>query len=477
MKKTSIYILSGLLALFATACATKTECNKQACQTQAKNITATVDCSALKGKIKALNGVNFGPKISTEDAGSVFRKQFYDLNVQSVRLHDISLQNPGLMIVDTDMVFPLFHADAKDPKNYIFKPTDDYIKISTKEGAKIIYRLGVSIDHSIEKYRTAMPDPKKWAEICCQIIAHYNEGWANGYKMNIEHWEIWNEPECKNASGLHTMWAGNLKQFTDFYIATSKIIKARYPHLKIGGPAFVSAHENMHKFIKDVAAAKAPLDFISWHRYGRTVDDMVNDVRKVRGWLDASGFKKAETHFNEWHYFPIRWSDIRSAGKDKDKYYAIIKNIESGAFSTATMTAWQDEALDIANYYTFGGSGNWGMIDNNGFPCKSYYPFKAFGQMVKNYPDRLATTTSEKNAYALAGKNNKGKMGILVSLWKTGENNLTIDFKNCKADLSKAKVLICDDNKNLEPACGVKIEGNKINLPINSKSSVVYIEL
>ena len=470
-----MYILSVLLALLTAACATKSECSKKACQTQAKQISATVDCAVSKGKIKALNGVNFGPKISTEDAGSVFRKQFYDLNVQSVRLHDISLQNPGLMIVDTDMVFPLFHADAKDPKNYIFKPTDDYIKISTKEGAKIIYRLGISIDHSIAKYRTAMPEPKKWAEICCQIIAHYNEGWANGYKMNIEHWEIWNEPECANASGLHTMWAGNMKEFTDFYIETSKIIKARFPNIKIGGPAFVWASPDMQKFIKDVAKAKAPLDFISWHRYGKTVDDMVNDVRNVRKWLNNVGLKNTETHFNEWHYFPIEWSDIRSAGKDKDKYYALLRGIEAGAFSTAVMTAWQDEGLDIANYYTFAG-GNWGMTNNSGFPYKSYYPFKAFGQLLK-FPDRITTTTSEKNAYALAGKNAEGEMAVLVSLWKTGKNTLTIDFKNCKADISKAKVLICDDDKNLEPACNVEIKNNKITLPIKSDSSVVYIEL
>jgi hypothetical protein len=51
--------------------------------------------------------------------------------------------------------------------------------------------------------KTPPADFDKWAEICCRIIAHYNEGWGDGFRHGIEYWEIWNE-----ADGGALMWAG-----------------------------------------------------------------------------------------------------------------------------------------------------------------------------------------------------------------------------------------------------------------------------
>ncbi len=480
MKSLNYILLGSLLALLC-ACASNEE-SKAKCEAQnivaPKAISVSVDCSKQIGKIKPLNGVNFGPKISTESAGMNFRKEFYDLNVSSVRTHDVSLQNPGLMICDTDMIFPLFHADANDPRNYIFKPTDDYLKVASAEGAKILFRLGVSIDHSKGgAYRTWMPEAKKWADVCTKIIAHYNEGWANGHKMGIQYWEIWNEPECKNHDGSHTMWAGDIEQFTKFYIEVSKILKARYPHLKIGGPAFTWASPMAKKFINDVAKAGAPLDFFSWHYYGKDLKDLTNQTFKVRKWLDDAGFKHTETDINEWHYFPVKWSELRGQGTDKEKIYDRIKGIEAGVFATSIMTLWQDAPMDRSHYYTAGSGGNWGMLNYSGVPYKSYYPFKAFGEIVK-YENRLMATTPDKwSVPVLAGKNDKGKVAVLVSLFNAGKSVLSVDLKNCKSDISKAKVLICDDSKNLELAEGVKIKDSVIEVPVNSDYACVLISL
>ena len=394
------------------------------------------------------------------------------MNVHSVRTHDISLQNPGLMIGDTDMIFPLFHADVNDPRNYIFKPTDDYLKVSTKEGAKIVFRLGVSIDHSKNKYRTWMPEPKKWAEICCNIIAHYNEGWANGYKMGIEYWEIWNEPGVKSADG-NLMWAGDLKQFNDFYCEVAKIIKKRFPNIKIGGPAHVSmaGKQRTYDFLKRASETGAPVDFYSWHYYGKDLKYLKDQVSIVRKWADDLGFKNTELHLNEWHYLPMSWADLRGKNANKKD---IMYGLEAGVFASSMMTLWQDAPLDVANYYTF--QGGWGML-NKGEVFKSYYVFKAFGELVR-YPNRLETTTPDPlNASVLAGRNVKGKTAIMVNLFKQGQCNVVVDLKNCTFDLTKAQVLICDDDKNLEPADNVKIHSSKIEIPVKSDSACILIKL
>lgn len=436
-----------------------------------------VDFNVERGALKALNGVNFGPSIYKEDAGYDMRKDFDALNVQSVRLHDVSLQNPGLKIVDTDLVFANFHADETDPRNFCFAPTDDYIKASTASGAKIIYRLGISIDHSYAKYRTAVPDAEKWAKICIKIIEHYNEGWANGFNLNIEYWEIWNEPSCKNPSGKKLMWAGSYEEFVDFYCKVALILKKRFPNLKIGGPSNVSISENLYKsFFSAVKAAGAPLDFYSWHNYPSSVEGIVSQPKKAREALDMYGFQKTELHLNEWHYFPIKWSDLRAQGTDKAAMYKRIGGIEAGVFATAVMTELQDTPIDVANYYTAGGDISWGLFDNNFSPKKSYYPFKAFGEIVK-YPLRVSAKSGTKNVYVLAGKNSSGDGAVLVSLFGVEPSNLVLNFKGVNSDkLKSAKVFICDDSKNLEFADSVKIDGNSICLPINSKYSAVLVK-
>lgn len=481
----SVRVLAAVASLAAVAACTTPQNDAQATGNQSgKTISVSVDCAKQIGEIKPLNGINWGPQISSESAGIVARKQFYDLNVHSVRTHDVPLQNAGLAICDTDMIFPLKHADASDPKNYVFKPTDDYLKIASKHGAKIVFRLGISIDHSIGKYRTEMPDAKKFAEVCCRIIAHYNKGWANGHKMGIEYWEIWNEPECQNPDGSHTMWNGNLEQFTKFFIEVAKAIKAEHPEVKVGGPAFTYPHKDALKFINDIAKEKTPLDFFTWHCYSKSVEELVELSRKTRAWLDAAGYKNAENHINEWHYFPLSWKQLRADDSDKDALYAKINGLEAGVFAAATMTAWQDEPIDVSNYYYFGDSGgsNWGLLKDGTAIFDSYYPFKAFGEIVK-YKTRLAVSVSASGglpkyaASALAGKNANGETAVLVSLFKTGENTLVVDFKNAKIDAKNARVLICDTTKKLAPADRVEISGNKITVPVKSGSAAVLIKL
>lgn len=57
------------------------------------------------------------------------------------------------------------------------------------------YRLGTSIEHSRNKYFTDPPsDAGKWIDVVSNVIRHYTEGKWNGYRYDIEYWEIWNDP-------------------------------------------------------------------------------------------------------------------------------------------------------------------------------------------------------------------------------------------------------------------------------------------
>ncbi|MCK4515756.1 MAG: hypothetical protein KAU31_10890, partial [Spirochaetaceae bacterium] len=140
--------------------------------------SVTVDFNESKERLKPLHGVNNGPV----GYGSLIdvSDRFRELAIPYVRLHDPNWPHPRE--VDIPQIFPDFGADPGEPASYAFDRTDAYIQSVLDTGAKIVYRLGVSIEHTEKKYYTHPPsDYDRWAAICLGIIKHYNQGWAGGF--------------------------------------------------------------------------------------------------------------------------------------------------------------------------------------------------------------------------------------------------------------------------------------------------------
>ena len=90
-------------------------------------------------------------------------------------------------------------------------------------GTEPSYRLGQSIEHWIKKYGVNPPkDFAKWARICEHVVRHYNEGWADGFKLNITYWEIWNEPDWEFFTGMP-------EDYLDLLERTATIFRSRNP--------------------------------------------------------------------------------------------------------------------------------------------------------------------------------------------------------------------------------------------------------
>ena len=182
----------------------------------------TVDFSKPIGKMKPMHSVNNGPvyKFSADQRVTNLH-HFQNAGIPFARNHDAAFYASygGEHIVDVNFIFTNFDADPEDPASYDFDLTDDYLRIIELSGAKVFYRLGSKIEHWRKKYNTLPPkDFKKWAVICEHIIRHYCYGWANGFNMDIEYWEIWNEPDLDPDDSPHKRcWGGTKAQFFDFY--------------------------------------------------------------------------------------------------------------------------------------------------------------------------------------------------------------------------------------------------------------------
>jgi hypothetical protein len=387
----------------------------------------TVDFSLSRGTIRPLHGVNMGPLCYR---GMVDLSAYHrELGVPLTRLHDVVWVNYDA--VDISSIFREFRNDPDQPESYSFTATDDYVASIVNVGSSIVYRLGESIEHTPRKYRVHPPkDAAKWAEICCGIIRHYNEGWGGGFRHNIRYWEIWNEPENQPA-----MWTGTDEEYFELYAVTARIIKARWPDLKVGGPSLGNTGEFaggsfkagsfLLRFLEYCRERRVPLDFFSWHRYTQDPADYARRARAIRGLLDEHGFARTESHCNEWNYLPNNdWRPMSREGQGqlREQWSAELGGPRGAAFAAWVLMSLQDAPLDAANFYT-GEIQAFGLFNLNGVPRKTYYAFKGFRRLL-DAPRRVATPPCEAGDLAIcAGLNRENTQGaILLSSFNTARN-------------------------------------------------------
>ena len=388
----------------------------------------SVDFNKEIGKIKALNGVNAGPKtkVFTYDATDLF----IEANIPYSRLHDTEYPYGSGEFVDIHCVFPDFDADVNDPASYRFPLTDCYIQAILDAGSQVIYRLGESIEHApVNRYIFPPKDFQKWAEICEHIIMHYNEGWADGHHWNIEYWEIWNEPDSdtdKAPDAHHGTWFGNREQFYDFYETAAKHLKKCFPHLKIGGPALASRVPWTADFVAEMAKRNVPIDFYSWHIYTALIEKTLKRCEEIQEILNANGYTETEQVLDEWNY-------VESWNHQPRSFRKLI-GATGAAFCGAFMIALQPTPTTVAAYFEADVIKEWcGIFQVKDMaigqtsperrlkrdggclePRKPFYAFKAFGKLLALGAE-VESVCEDEGVYVLAAKNEKEKAIMLVS--------------------------------------------------------------
>ncbi|MBO4326357.1 MAG: hypothetical protein J5950_03700 [Clostridia bacterium] len=378
-----------------------------------KHFTVRASADTVTGRIRPLHGVNNAPYYF---GGADNLRYLAEAHIPFSRLHDTCGPYGGSRYVDIANIFRDFDADENDPANYDFAATDDLLVNLCANGAEPFYRLGCTIENDPYGigYRIFPPkDPAKWARICEHIIRHYNEGWANGHRLNIRYWEIWNEPDNEPDIDVNPMWRGTMLQFFELYRVTANHLKNCFPDLHIGGygscgfysvvqleaspNACVSERtayftEFFLKFLEFISdpATRAPLDFFSWHSYADEYSN-VKFAEFARRTLDSFGFTKTESIFNEWNAGP----SLRGTMCDASKIASMFITMHG---SSADMMMYYD-AQYIHSYS--------GMFSSDTHkPLKAYYSFKAYGEL---YADGEMILTEVSESCAKGGAKDNGQ--------------------------------------------------------------------
>lgn len=431
----------------------------------------TVGYSKEIGRIRPLNGGNLGPCLSKENQEQ--RDDFKRLEIPLTRLHDTPLVNPGMRLVDVHQIFGNWNADPDDPDSYYFDQTDEYIRRLTEDGCPVMYRLGTSIEHCLPHFYAFPPkDFNKWARICLHIIRHYNEGWADGMHAGVRYWEIWNEPDdCRTfAPNPSKMWNGTAEEFFELYRIAASAIKTEFPDLKVGGAAFWKVNPThgpgdnqfIDKFLAGCRDHQVPLDFFSWHSYGRPENPfgMIEEPFTARKLLDSYGFTNAELHLNEWHYMES-WNP-------RFMLQGGLGSVQAAVHAAAVITAWQDTPLDMANFYTIGKGGAFSAWYPWGEKNCIYYAFLALAAMNR-HADRIAVTGTSDKLFVLAGKNRSGKAALLISDFYEETDEIILN-----TDGRKFLVKVLDENRNLEEII-CPVENDELHIPAVSGKPALWL--
>ncbi len=424
---------------------------------------------------RRLHGMNLAAPITNARRCRVLSEYLKKLNIPQTRMHDCPLNNPGKMLVDMHCVFPLPHADPAQAENYIFGDTDDYFANTLGYGTTIMYRLGVSIDHSGFARHTAPPaDPAKWVEIASHIIDHYNHGWADGFHYDIKYWEIWNEADTE----LPILWKGTWKQFIDFYCFAAKALKARYPELKIGGPSMakITALDGsaFPDFLKGCREQQAPLDFFTYHQYSDKPEKVIAAPAQIRAALDEHGFTQTEIHLSEWHYH-AGWGSQCDIKREKFLQQEMV-GPHSAAYLTAVLSRFQDEPVDMTHYYTGSTGGGYALFSNYSEPYCGYHAFDFLNRLMDT--ERIEATVDHPGMTVLAGKTPDGAIRILASCFKTDQDDLAFILSDGKIPENGWKITVVDvDGEVRDLTQEIRVEEDRLVFEKASGSMTVFLEL
>ena len=404
-----------------------------------------VDFAATCGKVKPVNGVGQPPMLGMPMNSPMFH-YLKEAGIPYSRLHDVGGVYAQCRYVDIPNVFKDFDADADDPKNYSFAFTDILLKKLVEQGVEPFYRLGVTIENTYEwglgigwKERVVPPkDFAKWARICEHVIRHYTEGWANGFRYKMDYWEIWNEPDNRERPEISPLWQAPFSEYIRFYGVVAPYLKAKFPHLKIGGfgccgfydavgsDAVGAAHSSPRTvhfvqcakdFLKAVRDNKWPLDFFSYHSYS-DAPNALKQVAYADELLNSYGFTqdKTERIFNEW--LPVVSHENLGTAKQSAQIAAELIGLQNGPCDMACI------------YDARCGVGNYSPLFNpmTYRPHKAYYAFTAFNELRKCGTAVRTTVSGAADLWAAAARGEKGA-AVMLANDSDKEIPLTFDFQ------------------------------------------------
>lgn len=390
--------------------------------------TVSIDFSRKTGKITPVNCLNNGPRFGIDlehDMGA----QYKEMAPPFIRVCAPEAPYASSRYLDIHCIFPDMELDERFEASYNFAPTDRYLASVKECGSEIFLRLGESPEpYEVKRYTGPVRDNEKLARICERIIAHYNKGWANGFKYNIKYVEIMCGVDTSAA------WSGTPEEYYGLYATVARYLKEKHPKLKVGAyssggfaslnhydatpevKSYVSFMEGFFEYI--TRSDPAPLDFFSWKCYAESPEEVSLHANYARSYLGQYGLRKAQSIVTEFNLL----------GTDKGAHL----ERQYPATLARTLIIAQKSSVDMMFYSHLAPASDWNALYSLDYSKEkhmysAYHVMTAFGSLaslvnvVESTEDyrteiySLATCGTEKGALVFATADYSGVVELKLS--------------------------------------------------------------
>lgn len=279
--------------------------------------------------------------------------------------------------------------------------------------------------------------------------------------------EVWNEPD------VPVFWQDSPAAFLDLAVTTHRAVadvKVVHPEwdLEVGGPAAVAPEPAlMVAYVKAVADAGLPLDFVSWHYYAN---------HPFLGPDGNEGFVPEPVYRADAHRNPTMspaafgaqvpmvraWVGAALTGTGLDPEYVIDEwNVAAGgydlrhdshegaALAAGALIEMERSGLDGADFYRAVGSdtlGDWGMTTASGGRKPVWWVFDAWSRMAGGPRLAVAGDDPATGLWARATRASDGTARVLLATFLANGGSgrpVTLALPGCTA--STATVTRFDD--------------------------------
>lgn len=433
-----------------------------------QHATVKVDFSIPIGRVKAMHGICNGPV----SYGADISRLFGEIGVPHVRFAETDTALSAYA-VDVSRIFKDNSRDPRDPSAYDFSYTDKYVASAHNAGAKVIFRLGESVDRMCSGKRTALPeDIDLFVEVCANIVRHYNDYWADGYAYGIEYFEIWNIDRDQSIGDVF-----------EVYRRVASAIKLIDSSLKVGGCCFDSTTA-IKEFARYCQKKRAPIDFITFSAFTGDPLSVKESVTDFVPALHNCGFPNTEIIIGAWNYIDgealgkAALDRVLSSGdvcfcEARRRLFDEQRSVKGAAFALAFMISLGEvrEVTRACYYDAQPYLSAWcGISDRFGNPQKPFYAFKAYGEVYRAGREVYSVCEetdgyAHSGIYSLAAEGEKALYVLISSYDGCGIVDLRLD--SIPENIYTADIYMLDGVKDMSLADSVAISGAKKRLLLN----------
>ena len=299
-------------------------------------------------------------------------------------------------LIRIDHIFDYYQVDQGNNR-FDFSRLDGAVNSILLTGARPMLSISYTPDSKEPS------DWNQWYQLVKATAQHY----SIEKRINGIYYEVWNEPD------LFGGWKYNRSpNYSTLYIQTARAITegAAGADFKIGGPAITAYYANWIKALFATASKNnLRLDFISWHKYSKNIEDYNKDFESLNQILsDYPRYFDIERIITEVgpNPEPDSWYDTKMAGIH---LMALSTNL-TGKIHRAFTFEPVDGPTSRSNI-----SSGWGLITH---PSKGQKPkprFFAIQFLNQLSGQQLASSGNGSWISALAAKNNNTIQVLLVN--------------------------------------------------------------